>query len=319
MAVKLGRDPRAESGMKRLHIEWSVETVRIADIDVELSMDRQARIGKKINEDWVLDYAQSMSEGAEFPMPILQKIKGGRYFIWSGNHRINSIKLLNELELAAYVVKVTDQRMQDILPRVVNTWEGHRESRDAVLEHARYVVERHGLSTEEVARMFGLRVDQLSVVMRTGNVAAKIAECGLKVDLPKSTLIKLAPIDNSNVLKATVKLIKEESLAGDKAYQLIEDVKRASTESTALAEVAKWRKIINDRKPPKVERNGSPPPMKRQNRGRFVDLLTRLEKFLDGIKTCTQLQLDDADVKIVAQAWDKVERKVNALMMEGRK
>jgi hypothetical protein len=76
MAVKWTRDPRAESGMKRLGVEWSVETVRIADIDVELSMDRQARIGKKINEDWVIDYAQAMADGAEFPYIILQKING---------------------------------------------------------------------------------------------------------------------------------------------------------------------------------------------------------------------------------------------------
>lgn len=316
MTLKWGRDLKAESGMKRLNIEWTVETVRLADIDIELSMERQARIGKKINDDWVLDYAQSMSDGAEFPMCILQRLKGGRFFIWSGNHRTGSARFLNELEYPAYIAKITDQRMMDILPRIVNTWEGHRESREAVLEHAKYVVERHGLEAEKVAKMFGLNVNHLWVVMRAGAIEERLEQVGVKKGIfSKTTVLKLGTITNNNALKATAKLLKDENLAGTRAEQVIDDVKRGSTETQMLAEVSKWRKVYDDRKP----KNGAARlPIERKNRSRFIDGLSRLERFLDGIKTATQLQLDEADVKIVAASWDKIERRINALMKEGK-
>lgn len=312
MAIKWGRDLKAESHLRRLGIEFSVETVRLAEIDTELSMERQARIGKKINDDWVLEFGQAMLDGAEFPMCILQKIKGGRYFIWSGNHRTNAAKLIGELEYPAYIVKVTDLRMQDILPRVVNTWEGHRESREAVLEHAKYAVERHGIEPEEAARMFGLKIDWLWLALRAGKIEKQLNDAGVKTaGFAKSIILKLGTIGNANAMKAAAKLIKDEGLAGARADQIVDDVRKHSTEAQQIAEVSRWRKLFDERKPTNTV------PIRRKNRSRIVDMLTRLEKFLSGIKKASQLQLDDTDVKIVASAWNQVERKMNALMTEG--
>lgn len=314
--MKWARDPKAEFGLKQLGIDYDVATVRLCNINVELSMERQARIGKKLNDDWVLEFAQQMENGAEFPMPILQLMKKDNYFIFSGNHRTNAAKLKGESEISAYIVKVTDQRLLDILPRVVNTWEGHRESRDSVLEHARYVVETHGYTVEQSCNMFGLQPQWLWQVIRANGVQRAIEETGIRgVILPKTALIKLAPLaDNKNVLKATVKLFKDHSVAptGPQAVQILDDVKKGDTEAKQLAEVNKWNKLFESQK----TKTAPAPTLVRQQRTTFLRNLTNLDKFLQGVSQVSQLQLDPSDHKIVDQSWDRILQKMVALLPE---
>lgn len=312
--VKWARDPRAESGMKRLGIEYDIQDVPLYAINIEMSMERQARIGKKINDDWVLEYAQAMQDGAEFPMPILQLMKKENFHIWSGNHRINAAQVVGVDRVSAYVVKVTDLRMQDILPRVVNTWEGRRESREAVLEHARHICEKHALSPEEVAKMFGLQVQWLYTTIRANNVARQVEETGVKIDLPKNALILLSPLtDNKNVLRGVVKLFKDNTLppSGADAKQIIEDVKKGNTERQRMAEVDRWGKLLEARKEKPATRDR---PYRLGKRTAFVGMLTRMDKFLSGIEQASQLQLDDTDVKIVAGSWQKIFTKMDKLL-----
>lgn len=319
--MKWTKDPQAEGKMKQLGIAWTVctEGVPTADINMELSLHNQARIGKKVNDDWVLEMAQAAQDGSEFPMPVYQKMKGG-HFIWSGIHRTNMATLIGELKVPCYLVNIVDDRMRDIFPRVINTVHGHGESREHVLEHAKYLVEKHGLDTSEVAKMCGLKTEWLWQAVRSGAVANTLNGLGIKgADFPKSILIWMSPLTaNSNVLKATAKLLRDEDLAGDRAKQVIDDVKKFSTERQQLDEVSRWKKIMDDRKPKASSAGGNKaPPLTRGNRSKLIDHLTRLEKFLTGITKASQLQLDDADAKIVIASWDKVERKMNALMTEG--
>ena len=319
--MKWTKDPRAESGLKRLGIEWEVGRVALANINRELSMERQARIGKKLNDDWVVEYATAMQNGAEFPMPILQVFGSGKkaaHFIWSGNHRVGAADLIGETEVDAYLVKVNDLRLMDILPRVVNTWEGNRESRDAVLEHARHIIEKHNLAVPDVARMFGLKEEWLSITLRASAVAKAVEDAGVKANgFPKTTLIALSPLTgNKNVLKATCKLLHDFEIAGDRMRQVLNDVKLADTEGRQLTEVNRWRKLLEEREekpatPAKVK------PFHRGTRTRLVDLLTQLEKLLLGITQATQLQLDDADIALVTASWAKIAGKMSFLMREG--
>lgn len=310
------RDLPAESKMKQLGIAWTIdaEGPPTADINFEVSLNNQARIGKRVNDDWVTEIGIAMLDGAEMPMPILEKMKSG-WFIWGGIHRTSAAKGIGELHVPCYLVKITDDRMRDIFPRVLNTVHGHGESREHVLEHAKYLVEKHGFSTKEVSKFCGIKEEWLVVAVRAGGVAVQLDGLGVKAkDFPKTTLIALSPLGvNANVLKATAKLLREEDLAGDRAKQVIDDVKRYNTERQQLDEVSRWRKLLDDRKP----KMASAPKIERANRSKLIDHLTRLEKFLSGITKASQLQLDDADAKIAAASWDKIETRMNALMTEG--
>jgi len=314
--MKWTKDPKAESGMRRLDIPWTIETVPMRCINREMSADRQARVGKKLNDDWIMEYALAATQGAEFPMPILDKLKRDSYFIWSGNHRIGAADLNGDLEIQAYVVHVTDMRLMDILPRVVNTWEGHRESREAVLVHAAYVCETHALDPAEVADMFSLKYEWLSQALRASGVRRQVEATGVKIDIPTSGLVKLSPISgNKNVLQAVVKLFKAHDVAptGEQALQIINDVKGKATERDQLAEVTRWHDLFKKRK----EKPAAPKvPFSRGKRSKIISLLQNLDKFLAGITTATQLQLDDTDVQIVTESWASILGKMTKLTAE---
>ena len=311
--MKWTKDPKAENGLRRLGIEFTVQTVPMHAINRELSMNNQARVGKKINDDWVMEYAVAASQGAEFPMTILDRMKSNCYFIWSGNHRIGAAELCGDKEVPAYIVHVTDLRMQDILPRVVNTWEGHRETKESVLTHAAYICEKHGLDPQEVADMFSLKYEWLSVAIRANDIRKKVADTGVKIELPSTALIRMSSIaGNKNVLKAVVKLYKDYNVApsGDQAGHILQDVKNKSTEKDQLAEIARWAKLFDTRKEkPKVDR-----PFKLGRRARLLTLLQNMQKFLDGTTARSQLQLDEADAKVFGTMWDNVETKMNKLL-----
>lgn len=312
------RDLPGEGKMKQLGIEWTVcnDGIPRHEINMEMSLNAQARIGKKVNEDWVLQMALSAQEGNEFPMPIMQRIRKACYMIHSGVHRVSMADVLNETKIPCYLVNVTDTRMLDILPRVINTVNGHPEEREAVLVHARYLAERHGFTAEQVAKWTGLSAPMVSTHLRAGEVERKLAEHGIKADLPKSTLIHLSPLKaNAPVLKAVVKLLKDEDLAGDRAKAVIDDAKRPDTEKAQLAEVERWRKVLEGAKP-KPSANGKAL-MKRRNRGRFIYLLTDLERFLDNISQASQLQLDDQDSLVAVKSWVKIQAKMDNLIGEG--
>lgn len=309
------KDLPAEGKMKELGVEWNInkEGVPIAEINWELSEEQQARIGKKKNDDWVMEMALASENGAEFPMPILQKEKG-QYIIHGGVHRCYMAKLRGELTIPCYQVKITDIRTLDIFPRAINTVHGHRESREAELTHAKYLAEKHGWNAEQLSKWMNIPISQISVALRVGKVEDKLKEIGIKTDhLSKTILVSLSPLTgNNNVLKNVVKLLKDNDLAGDRAKQVIDDAKKCQTEKQCLAEIERWRTILEVRKP-KTNSKGELP-AKRKNRGTFIDLLTRMEKFLEGIKNPNQLQLDDQDSHIAAKSWDKIEQKMNTLM-----
>ena len=309
------RDLPGESKMKQLGVEWSVnkDGIPIAEINWELSLAHQARIGKKVNEDWVTEMANAALAGNEFPMIIVQKEKG-YYIIHSGIHRASMARSLGELVLPCYMVRITDERILDVFPRAINTANGHPEGREATIEHAKYIIERHGYPTESVAKWLGLKPDWIVTALRAGQVENRLAEIGIKTVFPKTTLIALSPLaGNNNVLKAVVKLLKDKDLAGDRAKQVIDDTKRGQTERAQIAEIDRWRKMLEEREPKPAKTAGAPNAV-RQNRGKFFDMLTRLERFLEHVQNPGQLQLDDSDAAIAAQSWQKIESKMNSLM-----
>lgn len=313
--MKFVRDQRAEAGMRNLGIEFTVQTVPMRDINRDLSGTHQARVGKKVNDDWIMEYAVAAQNGAEFPMVILDRLKKDCYFIWSGNHRIGAAELHGDKEIQAYVVHVTDMRLQDILPRVVNTWEGHRESREAVLTHAVYLCEKHNLESKEVATMMGLKPEWVVNALRSSDLRRQVEETGVKIDLPTTGLLKLGPLaGNKNVLKAALKLMKDHNVAvsGDQGVHIIQDVRSKPTERDQLAEVARWNELLKKR----TERPAAAKkvPLTLAKRRRAIMVLQNLDKFLAGVTAYTQLQLDDADAQLVADLWSSIYTKMNALL-----
>ena len=323
MRVKWIRDQLLENALKELGVlEWEVITVPIKEIDFEYSGIHQARIGPKFIEDLVVKYSLLMQNSSPFKMGVIQKLRKDSYYIWGGNHRYRAADLFGEKEVQAYSVSVKDLRVMDILPVKLNVIEGRSEDREQVMKHVIHWIKKHRFNCEEASKMVGIDPKTISYEMRIDETTEKISNSGVKIKkvLPKTIVAKLAPIQisgNRNVLSAIVKLIDQYSMnAGAETWQMIDDVKSKDTENQQIAEVAKWEKLLEGRKPkdnPKVKL-----PYNRAKRTQYINLLTRLDKMLSGVRQASQLQLDDSDLKMAAEMWLRISNKTNCLMKEGK-
>lgn len=314
--MKWVRDPKVESHLKNdLGVEFKVELgVKIDWIDLKESLERQVRVGEKLDDNLVLEYAEAQNAGADFPMPILNRLPNQRLFwIWSGNHRIAAANLRGEKEIDAYVLQVTDPRMMDLIPRVVNTWEGKRTTREEMLIHAAWLIETHSWDTKDVAKKMSLRPDHITAYMRTQRVATQIRDEGVNADgFSKTLLLRMAPIaDNRNVLRELSKCLKKNDCEFNEAEQIITDVKGGNTEHERLEIIRGWNKTFADRE----EKHKLP--IKTSQRSRFLSLLGNMRNLLLNSRRFTELQLSPADYENVFQQWKDCEDSMRRLMKEG--
>lgn len=314
------RDLRMEPVLHRLKVPFQVETVPIKDIDLEESLNRQVRLGKKINDDVVIQYALGMEKPeAAFPMCIVNKAK--KYiFLWSGNHRVASYNLARETHpdwpdsIECYAVNVYEEQLQDYIPRIVNTFESPiGQTKEESMIHAKHIIEKWGVDIKEVASDMNLSYGGLTHYMRSEEVAEQIKSLGANPNgLSRALRVKLAPLmeGNTGVLREVVKFIKRNELAGAQAEQFVSDVRRGKTESERMKEIKNWGTILEVRKEKTVT------PFKNRNRSTFLRMLTSLHHFMQKIDRATELQLEAGEIQKVAQYWNEVEQKMRKFIRE---
>ena len=314
------KDQKVEANLRRLGIDFDCEKIEIASVDLEEGLRRQARLIGKLNDDYVLQLGIAMqSESAAFPMTILQRPPRGKLWPWSGNHRLAAFTLTfpNETVIEAYTVKLADPVMLDVLPRIVNAWEsGLGFSREERILNAKWLIEHHSMPTQEAADLLGIKPEWIITTRRAEEVRSKVLSLGPKVQtLPKSLLISLSPLsDNSNVLKAIVRLLLDEKMKGRDAEQLIRDVRSRNTENQQISEIARWEKLMADRKEaasPRKSANNKPAkvlstPLVRQN---FLSKLISIAKILERCDTIEKLQCSDpASKETLLREWRRIEK-----------
>ncbi len=301
-SLRWTEDPKAEALMRRLGIKWTVESVHIKDIDLDESLNRQTRLGKKMDTEVVLQYALGMlAPDAAWPRPIINKVKK-HVFLWSGIHRTHGAIEADIEKMDCYVVNITDPKLQDIVPRLVNALESPiGQKKEESLIHAAWIIKEHGIEPKEAGRMLNLQHTAIVQHLRSVEVAETATAQGVSINsMSKSLLLKLSPLlDKTAVLKATVSFIKKNDLG--------------FTEADAIREIKKWEQVMEDRKEKK------PSPFRNKNRSDLFRYMTGLRKFLGPIKNPNQLQLEPGDEVNVALWWDEISKKMNTLLVGGAK
>lgn len=313
MRVKWVDDKRIEVNLKQLGIKYKVLTVPMTNIDRKTSMNRQSRLGDKLNEDWVLDYAAKMEAGNPFFMCLLNRYKDDSFIIWSGNHRIGAADLYGEDEIQAYVVDVSDLRLCDVVPRIVNTWEGHATTKEENLINMKWMVEHHSFEIKEAANLCGLKYQVAVEYLRYQKTAEKIAAIGISTNgLSKSILSRMTPISDTNVLRATARFLNREGIVGREAEQFVDDVKSKNTEPSQMAEIARWEEMVKTRKAPKSRKGEGRLPVSQKVREHLLSMLQRLEKLTRGLTTRSQLQLvEELDFQLACKYWKDLKNSID--------
>lgn len=319
--MKWVKDQKVEANLRALGVQFEVARIPVEKIDWEEGLRRQARMLGKLNDDAVLTMGIDMAKpDAAFPMIIVQKPPHGPFWPWSGNHRGASFRLVfpDEQFIDCYVVTIRDPVMLDLLPRVVNAWESQLGfSRDEKILNALWMVNNHSMAPAEAAKLFGLKVEWLYKSNQANETKKIIADIPKADGIPKSTLVKLHTLaDNTNVLRAVVRLIVGHNIKTDEALHIISDVRGQDTENQKLGEVGRWEKILISRKARKKKGSVS---MTRTVREQAIRYFTGLAKVLDGRDTLAKLQITDpADMAVVQQAWNKIRETMDKIEKGGK-
>lgn len=323
------REPKVEFGLKnQLNLPYTiVEDIPFENIDREYGKVHQARIDERVDKERVLQIALHINSGNPLPMPILQAVNPSKkvhpskvtYFAWDGNHRCEGLDLsdVNPKLVTAYVVETHDPRMQDILPRICNTWEGRREDQDQVIVHAIYLIEKYKMGVQEVATLLSIPYALLVKECSRKRTCQEMKEANIDVSkLTSSAYDKLSPLlKQKTVLQSLVRLLSNNdvSATSTKGTQIIDDVKGKDTEATMMGEIGKWEKIFADSQAI-AKKAGITKNIRAGNRTKFINNLATLRKFMEGISQTSQLQLDDESAKIALAHWAIIEKKINQLM-----
>lgn len=320
------KDIKIEKGLRALGIQFEAEKVNLDDVDLVEGLRKQTRLLGKLNNDYVLQLAEAMSQPeSAFPMVILQKSPRMKLFAWSGNHRLAAFVLAypDQKIIEAYTVNVKDAMMCDILPRIVNSYEsGLGFSKEEKLINARWLVENHSMKLEDAARLVGVPVKWLQTSKRAEDIRADLLpDLGNRANgISKSTLIKMSPLaDNVNVLKAAAKVLCQYDVKGDEANHLLEDVKNQRTELQRMSELGRWEKIFQERKKPEAPKGQAPKiQISFDTRRSFMKHLTGLAKILSKCDTLEKLQCTDtSDRDVLARNWLVIARAMERIQRQG--
>jgi ParB-like chromosome segregation protein Spo0J len=299
-----------------------VEHIPLEDIDREEGMRRQVRLINKVDDDVVLKYAEAMQrDGSAFPYTILQEEKK-RKWPWSGNHRLAAADLAGIQQVDAYMVSVTDPVMMDLLPRLVNTWEAVKGmSKEESLINARYMVDTHGMSPQEAASLFGVKVESIHKERRVEEVKQKVRSLGVDPNgFSDSILNDLYRLTNNNTLRKAAKIIHHYNVKGVEARQIVSDADKSATEAQAISQLERWEGVLEARLKPKRKKAGEVKlPHKEVNKDRFIKLITSFRRFLEVNTTVERAQVTDPAVQaLILSEWKQV-HKLMTDMLGGKK
>lgn len=312
------KDQKVESKNRSLGIPFEVEKVPIKKMDLAEGLRRQARMIQKLDDNTVLILAQDMLKPeAAFPYCVFQKPPhGALMWPWSGNHRMAAFSLAfpEVEEVDAYVVCIKDPVMMDLYPRSINALESPlgfgKEERVA---HARWMMDQHSISAKEVAEHFGIKVEWLYRANQVEEVRRIVADIPKANGLAMSLLTKLGPINNTNVMKATARLLCDYGVKGNEALQVIADIRQHSNELQMMSELGRWERILETRKVPKKRVKGAPE-FSRSVRENFLRHLTGLAKLLEKHNTQERLQLTDpVDLSTAERAWVFIQKVMDSM------
>ena len=322
--MKWVKHPVVEQNLKQLGIKFEVEeNIPKSAIDLDLGWKKQVRLSKEeeMNET-ILRYAAKMLEDTAWNMVVLQKDKN-KYWPWSGNQRLAAFDLAGVGDtISAYVVKITDPVMEDLLPRLVNTWEAVVGMTKAeAVANARWMKEKHGMSVQEAAKLFGVKPDQVYLKLRIEDSKQKLSSFSIPYSgFSDNILDHLGRIKNTNIMKRTASIMRKYQVKGLEATQFIDDVREGTTESQQGVILDRWESTfdLRENKPSKTPTVKLP--HKQINRDRLFTLVTSLARFLQQVKTVTQAQLTDpVTLQTVKNQWQTIVPVMDNLLNGGEK
>ncbi len=321
----MSTDSRVEDFCRRKHYAWEwIDTIAIADIDMDASMHNSSRLNKAINPDAVLQYGCAMLDGVQFTAIVVYRGMLGMWVLVNGVHRIRAAKDAGwtDWPFGAYVLTTENAYERDMATMLINTIETaipitHEER----ILNALTIIERYGRPVTEVAAEFGLHPDTVGDRIRARRAQSRIIGMGGDPrDLTLSALRILHQIDNDHVLKAAADVIVAQRLGQAHVEQLLRDLGQSRTESDQLRVVAGWAANPKMHKQPRPDKAKAIVVDKfAKRRQRVANGLRAALRECKRYPSATQLQLlEPAHYAEVAGPWHELNPLLRAILEQAR-
>lgn len=317
-------DPDAEFVLKEIvGVTWETEEVRLDEIDWKESANNCARLSAPLVQHLIEDYHASFARGDVFPMVVMEISENG-YIILGGNQRCNAAKMFDDITLVvgAYIVDPLTSADRELIIRSLNSRHGQGASKDERLEHAVFLVQGKGISTEVAAHAMCVGASTILHRIRANETRSALTRKGVDCSTFSlghlDTLGRVANEARKTQLAKSVELYKPtaEQLSG-----VVAGVAKAKSEAAAqkLVVVAskEWADSLSVKKT--VSRSTS------RRKVKFIDTLRRMSLFLEtGNGGGAISTLDDAgcnpnnDGDTVRVLAAKITNRLNCILESGK-
>lgn len=220
-------------------LKWEYATgIPVSDIILDAETLFNIRLTTEVNDDLVLQYGVALETGAKFPAVTLFK-KNGQFGIIDGVHRIHAFQLAERETTDAYVVTLDpdDNKHVQMLRRTANVNNGDRPSLETNVRHAVWLVQGHGYTPTDAAKLMKVPNDKVEYELRIQQTLEDLSKSGVPIDdpaFPRTTLTVLYTLrGRPDMQRRLAELYRSARLGTETLRDLSMQIRGASSDEAA--------------------------------------------------------------------------------------
>lgn len=240
------RDPKTEAFLQRGRWVWAYEqAVPLSSIDTDHARDNPARLNRRFDEERVLQYAEEMDDGVEFPAVVLltPSDHGVKPFdIATGLHRLSAAELCRKgtRHADAYVITEPDRYRRELLTRSLNTIEGRGADQSEQIMHIIYLHEHHKQPIATLCKEWHIKEGSVRHYYRAEQCKRRAKSLGVQLSdtrlrLSQSLLGQMNALHSDKVFKEFAEFINRHATSVGVVENLCRQLKDVRDEAKALA------------------------------------------------------------------------------------
>ena len=230
-------DPDAVAVLSFIGATAVVKEIELNEIDWNESNNNCARLTHPFNNEKIEEYHRSMELGDIFPRVVVESSKTG-FVILGGNQRMAAVKRFNGevSSVSAYVTQPLTEAHREVVIRSLNSRHGWGSEKEERIEHAQFLVRRHGFAVADVARLLAVSACTITDRIRAEDMRASLARRGLdSSQMAQTALTAIARVKNERAATTLAKSVIEHKVTVDKLVDVVKKVENA----TSVAEITK--------------------------------------------------------------------------------
>ena len=309
-------DPDAETVLSFADVEYVVKEICLEEVDWSESANNCARMWNPLNEEKIDDYRMAMVAGDVFPMPVVEASKGGM-IILGGNQRLNAANRIDgSMSMMAYVARPLLTSQREVVIRSLNARHGWGDEKSERLDHAVYLVQKHGMTTDDASRMFMVAKSSINLRIKADETKARLAKRGIDASrLSQTALVAISSVQDEKYATAVAKAAVETSATGEQVTDAAKSIIAAKSTAAKAKVIKDFTKVWSD----SVKLETKPKGMKRPRREKFLRQMQSISAFLEhgndgeGFYSMDDLQCTENDREKVEMLCNKITVRLNVI------